>query len=196
MPKLDHILYRDSNTEYQTLLDIIYPINSVIITIGEGSPANTLGGTWVEILDGLVSCCGSGTNYPGRGNGEWQGSWTIATTQLPSHNHSLAGHTHSIPSHSHAENNWVMVLSKSSVNTTDSASVKTDGSGKICTHNYNITKLSETKRTGAWNGTTGGNSGNTAATGGGNHSTHIMYVSTYGWELLNHFFGGDLICWI
>lgn len=45
MPKLDHIYYKDSNTKYQALLDIIYPINSVIVTIGAESPASTLGGT-------------------------------------------------------------------------------------------------------------------------------------------------------
>lgn len=45
MPRLDHIHYNDSILGYQSLLDIIYPIDSILLTVGSNSPAQTLGGT-------------------------------------------------------------------------------------------------------------------------------------------------------
>lgn len=41
-------------SNYVNLLDIVYPVGSVYITTTENSPADSIGGTWVEIKDRVL----------------------------------------------------------------------------------------------------------------------------------------------
>lgn len=41
-------------SNFVNLLDIIYPVGSIYITATENSPADSIGGTWVEIKDKVL----------------------------------------------------------------------------------------------------------------------------------------------
>lgn len=46
---------------YVNLLDVVYPIGSVMLKSDSTSPASTIGGTWTKVKDGTYLCAG-GTN--------------------------------------------------------------------------------------------------------------------------------------
>lgn len=94
----EHIKYKDS-TSYTSLLDILYPVGSIFITIGTTNPANHLGGSWIEVSDGVIAAKGYGTV------GSVAGSKTISTTQMPSHTHAISGSLGSAGSHNHQSGN-------------------------------------------------------------------------------------------
>ena len=90
------------------MLDIMYPVGAVYISVVECDPGQLFGGTWVQIKDTFL--LSAGDTYV---NGDTGGSSTVTleTTNLPSHTHSvgahshgLNGHTHSGPSHYHGLN--------------------------------------------------------------------------------------------
>lgn len=91
----EHIKYKD-NTSYTSLLDILYPVGSIFITIGTTNPASHLGGSWIEVTDGVIAAKGYGTV------GNNAGSKTIATTQIPSHTHTITVAEGGLHQHTHA----------------------------------------------------------------------------------------------
>jgi hypothetical protein len=86
------------------LLNLIYPIGSIYLTIGETTPASTLGGTWERIAKGRC-LFGASSNTDanlegGRENGEY-----LLDEFLKSHTHDLPSlehkHTFTGKSHNH-----------------------------------------------------------------------------------------------
>ena len=51
---IDNTISVDLNSLKQQLLDMIYPIGSIYITIGNTNPSSTLGGTWNQIGEGYA----------------------------------------------------------------------------------------------------------------------------------------------
>ena len=106
----EHIKYKD-NTSYTSLLDILYPVGSIFITIGTTNPASHLGGSWIEVTDGVIAAKGYGTV------GNNVGSKTIATTQLPSHTHTITVDSSGLHQHTHASSNdldWLVPCMRNS----------------------------------------------------------------------------------
>lgn len=104
----EHIKYK-GNTSYFSLLDILYPVGSIFITVGNTNPASHLGGSWIEVTDGVIAAKGYGTV------GNNAGSKTIATTQIPSHTHTITVaegglHQHTLASSGNAE--WLFPAMK------------------------------------------------------------------------------------
>lgn len=81
------------------LVNLIYPIGSIYISVNNSSPSLLFGGTWVQIEDTFL--LGAGTTYTG---GDTGGSATVTLTaaELPSHNHSVGAHSHGLNSHTHS----------------------------------------------------------------------------------------------
>ena len=77
------------------LLDIIYPVGSIYISVNNVSPASFLGGSWTSIGAGRtlvgVDTSDSDFNTVEKTGGEKTHTLTIA--EIPSHNHTIA-HTH------------------------------------------------------------------------------------------------------
>lgn len=80
-----------------TLLDTIYPVGSIYISVSEESPASFLGGTWDKIEDAYLYAKLS-TETAGSTYGDTD--YKISTEQLPAHTHTLS-HTHEVAAHQH-----------------------------------------------------------------------------------------------
>lgn len=78
------------------LLDVIYPIGSIYMTVLNGdtaNPANIIGGTWTALYNTTyLRNYVEGSVVDGQAPlGEWGGSNFITEKQLPAHNHSASG---------------------------------------------------------------------------------------------------------
>ena len=94
--------------EKSDLLNLIYPVGSIYMSVNSTSPATLFGGTWEQIKDKFL--LSTGNSYA---NGSTGGSatHTIAVGNLPAHTHTYSnatavqGHTLTIdemPEHSHS----------------------------------------------------------------------------------------------
>ena len=160
---------KDGNNVYpeivkQCILDVVYPVGSIYISVNNTNPGTLFGGTWEQINDRFLLACGS--TYS---NGSSGGSAT--------HTHTTGNHilkTEEMPSHTHTEklpSTWNFKFSKGSTN----------GYVSDCT-------------TGAYAGTVYNSSHTTGSTGGGqphNHgntgSSNNMppYLAVYVWKRTN-----------
>ena len=68
----------------KTILDLIYPVGSIYMSVNSTSPATFIGGTWEQLKDRFL--LGAGDTYS---NGATGGEAThkLTTTEMPSHNH-------------------------------------------------------------------------------------------------------------
>ena len=79
-----------------SLLDYVYPVGAVFITMDSRSPSALFGGTWERLTDAFL--LGAGGKYTcGEIGGEE--SHTLTTAEMPRHNHlfSIGYHTSSDP---------------------------------------------------------------------------------------------------
>ena len=94
------------NNAWTNIGQILFPVNSVILTTSSTSPAAALGGTWTQLTGGLLGAAGSGTGYAG--GGATAGSTTISTAQLPAHSHTMGSTPHDgNPSHASPKSSFV-----------------------------------------------------------------------------------------
>lgn len=70
------------------LIDKIYPVGSIYMSVNSTSPATFIGGTWEQIKDKFLLSAGD-TYTAGTTGGD--ASVSLTTNNLPSHNHSLTG---------------------------------------------------------------------------------------------------------
>lgn len=72
----------------ESLLDLVYPVGSIYMSLNSTSPASLFGGTWAQIKD--VFLLGAGDTYSVSEDTKDGGSATVTlqTANLPSHNHS------------------------------------------------------------------------------------------------------------
>jgi len=81
------------------LLDLIYPIGSIYLSVNGTNPGTLFGGTWEQLKDKFLMA--SGTTYTGTGGAA---SVTLTTENMPSHNHTipaLSGTAASNGAHTH-----------------------------------------------------------------------------------------------
>lgn len=69
------------------VLESVYPVGSLYMSMNSTSPATLFGGTWERMTGGFIYGCvnDSGT---GNGTGTSTNSHTLTTNQIPSHGHS------------------------------------------------------------------------------------------------------------
>ncbi len=80
------------------LLDLIYPVGSIYLSVANVSPAEFVGGTWESISSGRV-LMGASTAHPAGETGGAE-THTLTTDEMPSHTHSQLS-MDSQGSHSH-----------------------------------------------------------------------------------------------
>lgn len=68
----------------KSIINLIYPVGSIYMSVNATNPATLFGGTWVQLKDRFL--LGSGTTYS---NGATGGAATVTltTAQMPSHSH-------------------------------------------------------------------------------------------------------------
>lgn len=102
------------------IVDMIYPIGSIYMSVNSTSPQILFGGTWEKIEDTFLLA--SGTSYS---NGATGGSATVSlsASQMPRHNHSTNSHYHTA-----SESNEYYITSTSSGASNKRVTVPTSGS--------------------------------------------------------------------
>ena len=121
------------SSDVTDLIDVIYPVGSIYMSVNSTSPATLFGGTWEKIEDTFLLA--SGTNYA-TGTTGGEATHTLTTEEMPSHTHTQNAHSHTIGS-----------LARYTISGKASAAVG-DGSGNV--QNY------KTGSTTATNQNTGG----------------------------------------
>lgn len=82
----------------QQILNMIYPVGSIYMSVNNVSPATFIGGTWTALTDRVL--IGAGSNYAVNATG----GATTHTHTSAAHTHTTAGHTltvNEMPSHGH-----------------------------------------------------------------------------------------------
>lgn len=84
-----------TSNQVTDLIDTIYPVGSIYMSVSNTSPSVLFGGTWEQIKDTFL--LSSGNNY---GLGDTGGSATVTLTkdQMPVHTHIQNAHSHTIGS--------------------------------------------------------------------------------------------------
>jgi len=78
----------DEATHGISLLEYVYPIGSIYLSINSTNPSELFGGTWEQIQDTFLLAAGE-TYTAGETGGEAE--HTLTTNEMPSHNHSWGG---------------------------------------------------------------------------------------------------------
>ena len=82
------------------IIDAIYPVGSIYMSVASTSPATLFGGTWVQIEDTFLLA--AGTNHTAGDTGGEE-THTLTTQEMPTHNHTFTGtaHSHGLNNHTH-----------------------------------------------------------------------------------------------
>lgn len=70
---------------FVNLMDVVYPVGSIYLTVNNVSPASSIGGTWTQIENCLLAASGDKYNVAGR----FAGSDIITTLEVPDHQHEV-----------------------------------------------------------------------------------------------------------
>lgn len=72
------------------IFNTIYPVGSIYTSVNSTSPATLFGGTWEQIKDKFILCCGD--NYANGATGG-EATHTLTTSEMPSHGHSTGSYS-------------------------------------------------------------------------------------------------------
>lgn len=94
--------------EKSDLLNLIYPVGSIYISVNSTNPASLFGGTWEQIKDRFLLACGS-TYNAGATGGEATHKLTI--DEMPKHSHktwlgTTGGAEETLSTGDRTEHNW------------------------------------------------------------------------------------------
>ena len=164
--KWDVKVYGQLLKEY--IVDSIYPVGSIYMSVDSTSPATLFGGTWSQLQNRFL--LGAGSSYTA-GNTGGASTVTLTTSQIPSHTHTFTGssattssdsHTHTVPNtkgdNSGSGNkceSWATASASGRTVTTSSDS-----------HTHTVTAKGTNSSTG----------------GGGSHNNMPPYLVVYMWK--------------
>lgn len=81
----------------QIVIDEMYPVNSIYISMDTVSPATKFGGTWVQIKDSFLFCTKTYTITKQYGGASVTGSHALTVDEIPSHMHGRYGKPEGYP---------------------------------------------------------------------------------------------------
>lgn len=73
-------------TSVTSLIDLVYPVGAVYISMNQTSPQTLFGGTWTQIQGRFL--IGAGTAYPAGSTGG-EATHTLTASEIPDHTHSF-----------------------------------------------------------------------------------------------------------
>ena len=76
----------DTAVQPSALLDLIYPVGFIYMSVNNTSPATLFGGTWTQLKDRFL--LGAGDTYSNGATGG-EASHTLTVNEMPSHDHSI-----------------------------------------------------------------------------------------------------------
>lgn len=177
------------------LINRIYPVGSIYMSVNNVSPATFIGGAWERIQDRFLLSAGS--SY-GAGTSGGSATNTLTAANMPAHTHTVGAHNHGLNNHAHS----IPALS-GSTNTTGAHTHRAtgaDASLKVMTgqipaatpgssltssegeHSHTVTTNAST--TGAASGSTANSSQfNTGSAGSGTAVNNMPpYLTVYMWK--------------
>ena len=95
------------NVKQATLVDMVYPVGSIYISVNTTNPGSLFGGTWEQIKDRFILAAG-GSYTVGSTGGEATHKLTV--NEMPSHRHSL------LKEAAHSEDNHTAGMSRATPN--------------------------------------------------------------------------------
>lgn len=78
------------------IVDIIYPIGSIYLSVNNANPSTLFGGTWVQIKDKFL--LSAGDTYSGGDTGG-EATHTLTIDEMPSHTHSSGSNSDGFVAH-------------------------------------------------------------------------------------------------
>lgn len=183
----------DAITDMQSLqsiiLNTVYPVGSLYTSFNSTSPANIVGGTWVQIQNCFLMAAGSSYAIGTSG-----GSATHTHTSA-AHTHTTAGHTltvNEMPSHNHGQLDLALGYSgwpsKTFYHSEWGYMYKYNHDGCLNSGATNVTTNGATVANGSTNSTGGGashshgNTGSTTPGATGASSSLPPYKTIYMWQ--------------
>lgn len=185
------------------ILEMVYPVGSIYLSVLNTNPSNVFGGTWERLKDRFL--LGAGDNYTAGATGG-EASHTLTEAEMPNHSHSIpslsgstggaGSHNHSIPSlsgtaasagsHTHSyygvNSTGKMDWGESYQNGCTGAAWKDTDSTGAHTHDV-TTNASTTGDVGNHTHTVSTNADNTGSKGNGTaHNNMPPYLAVYMWK--------------
>ena len=160
-----------SSDAKKSVIDLIYPVNSIYMSVNNISPATLFGGTWEQIKDKFLLACGS-TYTNGSTGGE--ATHTLTTDEIPAHTHgskSLSGSFETRPSNM-SDDNPILGTGSGIVSVSRAVwSGNHDGFQKVQVRNKktNIVTINATHE-------------HTSVGGNGAHNNMPPYLAVYVWK--------------
>lgn len=145
------------------LVDSIYPVGSIYMSVESTSPATLFGGTWSQLQNRFL--LGAGSSYTA-GNTGGAATVTLTTSQMPAHTHTFTG---TAASHTHTLKN-----KKTTWGSSGSSNVVIDSTSSSYSSLVNVTNVNSTSITPK--GT------NSSTGGGGSHNNMPPYLVVYMWK--------------
>ena len=78
---------------YTDILQVVYPVGAIYMSINNTSPASLFGGSWEQIED--VFLLGAGSAYTAGSTGG-ESTHTLTVQEMPVHSHTVNAHSHAI----------------------------------------------------------------------------------------------------
>ena len=177
----------------QQILNMIYPVGSIYMSVNNVSPATFIGGTWTALTDRVL--IGAGSSYTVNATG----GATTHTHTSAAHTHTTAGHTltvSEIPSHRHTPSNYDTAGSETghkrqfttNLSTgSDSVGRRTHATGSAgyvmsAKNSDDITSVAYTSYVGGGGSHNHGNTGSTTPGNTGSSSNLPPYLAVYMWK--------------
>ena len=108
------------------MIDLVYPVGSIYMSVNSTSPATLFGGTWEQLKDKFLLSAGD-TYSNGATGGE--ATHTLTTNEMPSHTHEQETHYHTQETHSHYPNPMAEYFVTSEISTANNTTVSYNVNG-------------------------------------------------------------------
>ena len=85
------LVYDELQNAIGTIVDMVYPVGSIYMSVNSVNPSTLFGGTWEKIEDKFLLA--SGSSYSNGSTGG-EATHTLTKDEMPSHTHTQNAHSH------------------------------------------------------------------------------------------------------